>query len=270
VLSRPDSTGPERRLHVHAPAAGIVAFVSLIALLCAAPAGAASQGRSAPELSEAQVATALTKLKEDPNLATTKKSRTLRWVGKSEDRPRTDPGWLGWIRAGFAWAAEGARLLLWVAGGLLVGLLALYVKRFLQSRGARTSAGRFTAPSHVRDLDIRPETLPEDVGAAALESWERGEHRAALALLYRGLLSRLAHVHGVPIRHSSTEGDCLELAARHLPAGKTAYVSRLVRVWQRAVYGGNDPASEEMRALCAGFSAAVDEAASAPRAEQAA
>ena len=72
----------------------------------------------------------------------------------------------------------------------------------------------FVAPTHVRDLDIRPESLPDDIGAAARALWDRGEHRAALALLYRGLLSRLAHVHRLPIRDSSTEGDCLALAAR--------------------------------------------------------
>ena len=57
-------------------------------------------------------------------------------------------------------------------------------------------------------------------GCAAL--WDRGDHRAALALLYRGLLSRLVHVHRVPIRDSSTEGDCLALAARCLTPRRQA------------------------------------------------
>jgi hypothetical protein len=74
-------------------------------------------------------------------------------------------------------------------------------------------------------------------------------------LLYRGLLSRLAHVHAVPIRDSSTEGDCLALAATHLPAARAAYVERLIRVWQRAVYGNIDPTSEEFNSLSTGFSA---------------
>ena len=85
-------------------------------------------------------------------------------------------------------------------------------------------------PSHVRELDIRPESLPDDIGAAALAVWERGEQRAALALLYRGLLSRLVHAHGVPIRASSTEGDCLALAQSRLAAGSAQYAARLVSV----------------------------------------
>ena len=42
----------------------------------------------------------------------------------------------------------------------------------------------------------------------------------------------------VPIRDSSTEGDCLMLAARVLETRRTDYATRLVRTWQRAIYGG--------------------------------
>src|SRR6202012_5457640 len=125
-------------------------------------------------------------------------------------------------------------------------------------RGTGPSTLRVVTPTHVRDLDIRPESLPDEIGGSALTMWERGEHRSALALLYRGLLSRLAHVHGVPIRDSSTEGDCVALAVTHLPATRSAYVVRLIRVWQRAVYGNIDPTSDEFNSLSAGFSAAVD------------
>ena len=108
-------------------------------------------------------------------------------------------------------------------------------------------------PTHVQDLDIRPESLPPDIGAAARELWDRGEQRAALALLYRGLLSRLAHVYEVPIRDSSTEGDCLTLAARKLDAGRLDYATRLVRTWQRAIYGGLSIDDALVHELCAHF-----------------
>ena len=44
-----------------------------------------------------------------------------------------------------------------------------------------------------------------------------------------GLLSRLVHVHGVPIRASSTEGDCLALARPRLAEPSARYAARLVR-----------------------------------------
>ena len=83
--------------------------------------------------------------------------------------------------------------------------------------------------------------------------WDAGEQRAALALLYRGLLSRLAHVYEVPIRDSSTEGDCL--ISRHASWKHAAleYATRLVRTWQRAIYGGLSIESEVVHELCANF-----------------
>ncbi len=77
--------------------------------------------------------------------------------------------------------------------------------------------------------------------------------RAALALLYRGLLSRLAHVYEVPIRDSSTEGDCLLLAGRILATHRTEYATRLVRTWQRAIYGGLSVETAVVHELCDAF-----------------
>lgn len=87
--------------------------------------------------------------------------------------------------------------------------------------------------------------------------WDRGEHRAALALLYRGLLSRLAHVHQLPVRDSSTEGDCLALASRMESAGHD-YAARLIVLWQAAVYGHFDADTAVVHALCDGFAPALD------------
>jgi hypothetical protein len=220
-----------------------------------------------------QITAAMAKLKADPNLGEEKTTRQLRRNSTSTtNQPGNQPGWLKWIADAFSWFANTARALLWIIAIVLVAILAICIKRFLESRlGRRAVSLKFSAaPTHVRDLDIRPESLPDDIGRAALELWEHGEHRAAMALLYRGLLSRLAHVHGVPIRDSSTEGDCLALATAHLPATRSSYAGRLIRVWQRAVYGDTEPTLEEVQTLCAGFAAAVDAPAPAEPAEQAA
>jgi hypothetical protein len=218
---------------------------------------AAAEAAVAPP-TDVEIASAVEKVRHDPNLTTERKVRTLKWAEEPVRDEPTPPRWVRWLLGLFDWMAEASRMLLWLIGALLVGLLALYVVRVLRGRRSGRWPARFTAPSHVRDLDIRPESLPADIGAAALALWERGEQRAALALLYRGLLSRLVHAHAVPIRDSSTEGECLALAARHLHADRTVYVSGLVRTWQRAVYGGNDPGASDVRMLCAGFAAALD------------
>ena len=211
---------------------------------------------------------ALDKVVNDPNLAPERTVRMLRWVEPKPPAEDDEPGWWDWgnafarwTRGLFGWLAESGRYLVWVIGGALALGIVAYLVHLVRKRGLPGAPQRFVAPSHVRDLDIRPESLPDDVGAAAFLLWERGEQRAALALLYRGLLSRLVHVHSVPIRASSTEGECLTLAEPHLKAAGAGYAARLVAVWSAAVYGGVAPAAPGVQALCVEFGPALDRAA---------
>jgi hypothetical protein len=224
-----------------------------------AEAEATAQPASAP-ITEPEIAAAVEKLKKDPNLAEERTVRTIKWVDKEEEKKRrTDLSWLKWLGDLFAWFAQSGRFLFWGVLGLLAALLAVYLWRLFRAYRMPERMRRFDAPSFVRDLDIRPESLPDDIGAAARKLWDDGEHRASLALLYRGLLSRLVHVHHVPIKDSSTEGDCLALASKHLKAEeRKVYVTSLVRVWQRAVYGGESIPDESVHALCAQFASALD------------
>ena len=78
------------------------------------------------------------------------------------------------------------------------------------------------------------------------------------------MLSRLAHVYEVPIRDSSTEGDCLALAERKLDVVRIAYITQLIRTWQRATYGGIAIETSVAHELCAGFAANLDPPEPAP------
>jgi hypothetical protein len=208
--------------------------------------------------SQAEITRALDTVKADPNLATERTIKMLRWRDSTEATPSEMPPWLTWTAGLFRWLDQSARLLVWVAVALLAGLLFAYIVRTVRTHAVLRGEEPFVAPTHVRDLDIRPESLPEDIGIAARVLWDRGEHRAALALLYRGMLSRLAHVHRLPIRDSTTESDCLALAASHLTQGRHEYASRLVRVWQRFVYGGLQTQAATVYVLCDDFASALD------------
>ncbi|MDR2216544.1 MAG: hypothetical protein LBE59_12005 [Nevskiaceae bacterium] len=233
----------------------------------AAPLAAAAetaQGDEATLITQSQIDAATETVKADPALGIERTVRALRWIsdedeqdGNEQDARERPSGFSRWIAQMFRWMAEGGRYLVWVVLALLVGLLSLYLVRFFRGFDSGKSQRAKDAPTHVRNLDIRPESLPEDIGAAAWGLWEQGDHRDALSLLYRGLLSRLVHEHSVPIRDSSTEGDCLNLAERHLSMDRRGYVALLIRAWQRAVYGAENPQGVEMRALCEQFAAAL-------------
>lgn len=238
-----------------ANAAGRILLTALLTFTCVQPIIAADPSSAEP-VQEAHIESALAQLRADPELASTRTIRTLRWID-DEDESTERPSWFKWIGEFFGWIAEGGRVLVWIIIAVLVGLLALYLLRLAKMFAPKPTSAPDAAPTHVRDLDIRPESLPHDIGAAAWTLWERREHRGALSLLYRGLLSRLVHQHAVPIRHSSTEGDCLALAQRHVADEGFSYVARLIRTWQRAVYGGTDPDDDTVRSLCEHFSSAL-------------
>jgi len=247
--------------------------VLAVALLCALFTSNA-RGQDAPVERESKAPTdaaisdAVARVKSDPALGRTRTIRTLGWRNSAPSPPSTTPAWLRWLVDLFRYVGQSTRVLVWVIVALSAVLLLFYLVRVLPMHRGRERDGELAAPTHVRDLDIRPESLPADIGLAARTLWDLGERRGALSLLYRGLLSRLAHVHRVPIRDSSTEGDCLDLARRHLAEEKHTYSSRLIRVWQRVVYGGADADADVVYALCDGFAAALDRGtagAAAPR-----
>jgi hypothetical protein len=238
----------------HARTAGV--RIAVFVLCCAAAPVAHAQ--SAPEFSRDEVASAVATVKRDPNFGGERKMTLLRWRDKAP-RSKRDLSWLAWTTGFFGWTMQSARSLVWVGLALLAGWLAVYLTRVLRARGsAPESADTFQPPTHVRDLDIRPASLPANIGEAARAMWERGDHRAALSLLYRGLLSRLSHVHRVPIVDSSTEGDCLTLLGDRVPPPTREYAARLVDAWRGFVYGGTEAATPAVHALCDGFAAALD------------
>ncbi|MFL6576642.1 MAG: DUF4129 domain-containing protein [Povalibacter sp.] len=232
----------------------LVFAVSICLLTAARPVSAASE----PQVTESEVQAAVQQLKADPNLATERTVRTLHWVDSKKPKPRSEFGsWFRWLGELMQWIAQSGRVIVWLAVGVLAALLVLLVIRLVREAGPRIRTASFDVPTHVRDLDIRPESLPDDIGGEAFSLWQQGQHRAALSLLYRGLLSRLAHTHQVPIRQSTTEGDCIQLAQKHLGETRSKYVAHLVRVWQLAVYGGHEPALSDVQELCKGFAEAL-------------
>jgi hypothetical protein len=219
--------------------------------------GNATAAEPGPAPTRQQVNAELDTLRADPELGGTHKQKTLRL--KEQDpfkKPlaKTEPNaFLTWMRDFSRWMTDAGRVMVWVLAALAVALFIVGLRHWVRVRAGSVKGTSARLPSHVRDLDIRPESLPEQIGAAAAALWQRGEHRAALSLLYRGALSQLVHQHAVPIRAASTEGECVALAAARLAPERSAFFARLVRAWQLAVYGARLPESSSVLALCAEF-----------------
>jgi hypothetical protein len=223
----------------------------LAVALCTAH-GVAHAQSNAP--TRQQVQAARDKVKADPNLGGTHKEKTLRFIKKdAEDKPTPREPAPNWLIELARWIAEAGRLVIWALGALAIALLVVGLRHWIRVRAEVAQAKSIKLPSHVRELDIRPESLPDQIGAAARELWRQGDQHGALSLLYRGALSRLVHDHNVPIRAASTEGECVQLASRQLSPGPSAYFGRLVGAWQLTVYGARLPEASAVMALCDDF-----------------
>lgn len=227
-----------------------VALALLLALAAAAGPAPAQPGEFTPE----RVQAAVDAVRADPLLGGSRTERKLRWKDDGEaDRPAPTEPPPRWLVSLVRWIAESGRLLVWLLGAIAVALLLVLLRRWIHVRAEGMGGRAAVLPSHVRDLDIRPESLPDDIAAAARALWQRGEQRACLSLLYRGALSRLVHGHAVPIHAASTEGECVRLAASVLTGEGSAFFERLVQAWLVSVYGARSPDAALVMALCDDF-----------------
>ena len=209
----------------------------------------------------ARVEAAVDQLRADPLLSGKHMEHRLRWkdddAPKKPDKPKPDLSIFKWLASLASFINDTSRFLLWGLLAVLVALALVSVRHVVQLRAFRRAKAA-SAVSHVRDLDVRPESLPDDVGAAAWALWQSGQVPAALSLLYRGALSRLIHRFEVPISAASTEGECLDLARGRLAPEALRYVTQLVRAWQASTYGGRTLSAAMGEALCTGFGARLD------------
>jgi hypothetical protein len=173
---------------------------------------------------------------------------TLQYYGPPEahkKRQRGDsPGFATFIDA----ISQVLRILAVAAVGLAVVFLVYYLMRRFELLERERSA--YVPPETLFGLDVRPESLPDDVAAAALQLARKGELAKALSLLYRATLATLLHRDGVELASGDTESDCLRKSRSHIPGPSHTCFARLLSAWQRLAYARREVAMDEIQDLC--------------------
>lgn len=206
-----------------------------------------------------EIQAAAAKLRADPDLGVEHKVRSLRWTQSSAPNPpQTPPPWLEGL---FEYLGQTGSVLIWVAGAIAAAIAVIWAYRTFKARAPVLETLSAPTVTRVGEMDIRPESLPDDIGTAALALAEAGKTREALSLLYRGALSRAVHRFGVSIGESYTEGEALRAVGARLDTARVSYFTDLVGIWRRAVYAGERMTADRVRPLCRGFRAALDAAA---------
>ena len=149
--------------------------------------------------------------------------------------------------------AEFGEIILW-GGGLLIVAFLLYHfslnSEWMQSLGQGRSGGKRKLPTELFGLDVRADSVPDDIADEALKMLGTGDLRGALSLLYRGALIRLISEHQLDIPASATEGECLRLVQRHRDHGEADYFGKLTRMWLTTAYAHCTPESARIEQLC--------------------
>jgi hypothetical protein len=259
VRSRSEATLTARLLAV------MLAFASAAAVQAqpadAAASAPATEASSASAVSAEAVEQVVQQLRDEEHFGRKQPERYLRFKKddeKDKKKAEAKDGSGAWWRHFIDWLSSVGRVGVWTLGALGVALVVVLGLRARRQGGAESAIGPVAqAPQRVRQYDIRPESLPDDVGGVAWGQWQSGDRQAALALLYRGALSRLVHRHAVPIRTSSTEGDCMGLAALHASGPRSDFFAQVAHARLLAVYAGRWPEDALVRALCAAFEASL-------------
>jgi Domain of unknown function (DUF4129) len=197
-----------------------------------------------------------------------------KWGSDKEEEPPKKSNNLKWLAYFGTFIAESVRVLAWIAGGALVLFLLYLIARHIGVNGWSKGGGR-DVPDVLFGLDVRPESLPDDLPAAARRLLAAGDLRGAVGLLYRGALVALIQDGRIEIARGDTELQCVarvrvaysgELgrdAGNNRPAGtanaqstetattvsKPDFFHALVKVWQRVAYARQRVSDDEIAAL---------------------
>ncbi len=148
--------------------------------------------------------------------------------------------------------SRGLEFFLWA---ILVGLIVFFVVRyreqlggFFNNFGAQTPVPDL--PSSMFGLDIKQDSIPEDVIQAARSAWSSDQPRDAVAILLRSSLILLLHEHNCRFFDSDTEAECCDRIDQQAPQAVSVYMRKLVTAWQSIAYAHVAPSDAVFDQLC--------------------
>ena len=187
-----------------------------------------------------------------------------------EEPPGEAPQWLktllGWLDGQhFNALATIIEVLLWgtliAALGWLIWRYREFLQAFVSRRPALPARAKRPAPQQAFGLDLNRDSLPDDIAAHAEQLWQ-SQPRAALSLLYRGLLSHLLHDFDLTLKAADTENQVLARVEQLQRPELLAFSRTLTAHWQNMAYGHRVPAVHLQQELCDGWRALFGHGAS--------
>ncbi len=194
----------------------------------------------------------INKVISDPVFGSEKDVMEWRYTGAAvadtKEKPE-DSSWIESVKDFIEFLSKALRILVWIGGVLLMAALVYFSYRYRHT-WMGTLGIRSAPPSFLFGLDVRPQSLPDDVVAAALQELAKGNAIGTLSLLYRAALVSLIHRSQLDFHAGHTEDDCLRLVRNAVDAGCSGYFAELLAAWKLTAYAHEVPPSPVLEALC--------------------
>jgi len=158
---------------------------------------------------------------------------------------------------GFGGAILGQVLevLLWLAALVAIGAIGAWLIRS-GAVPALPQSRQTALPTELLGMDVRPESLPDDVPTAARALLASGDRAGALSLLYRAALARLIHGLSLELDPGATENDCVRAVRRG--KGPSRWFEALTQAWQSEAYAHRPMADGAIGELIDEWTLAMD------------
>ncbi len=176
-----------------------------------------------------------------------------RWVKKKKDKNKDELDTSKFKEMFEPFAKFFAFLIefgLWLVVGIGIILLIYFREHWLHLLNIKkTVTSDYESPEIMFGMDVRPESLPEDIAGKAKGLWQAQQYREALSLLYRGALVRLINQEEVRLENSHTEGDVLRHSKQRISNTKLGYLKSLTDQWRLIAYAHKTPSEKDMQHL---------------------
>ena len=193
----------------------------------------------------------------DPIFNRLKKIESLKYTGEVDEDKDDSEKMKSWLTDAFEVIGRTIAFIfeigLWLLLLVAVYLLVKYRDRLRLGFGRKNKKIPVEVPDMLFGLDLREESLPEDVSAQAMQLYRDNDYRAALALLYRATLAYMVKNYEFNLAKGATEGDCLEQVTTKLKLpsqDEVNYFIGLTRAWQITAYAHRAVPAQQMEQLC--------------------
>lgn len=196
--------------------------------------------------------------RDDFGKTITKKEWT--YIGADTDKDSEDSNWLsdflenlfdGLSADGIAATLKIFEVIVWLAVASLIFWLAYKYSHWLNwiSLPSKTSRKKQSIPNTILGMDMKKDSLPDDVLATFSTLLNSQQYREALSLLYRATLSTIVHKGDIEIPASATEQECSAIVSRKSNEKESEFFKKLTQAWIMLAYANHEPSLKTLSSL---------------------